>query len=198
MSEHFFVKQSTFHDYNILPLVFLIGLYALAKTFRQANELQKAMRSLFSIIQLCGEELPLPMGNEKLDNDINTMNQILQNTSGGLILSMNKTENSKVVVMLKVFAELANLLVFTDPILIGAISLRMIDLTLKSGLTCECPLAFAFYAMTLMSMGGEHTDEACRLGEWDQSNCNRHAVQSILIQNTWLLALLHAMLLKTH
>ena len=156
------------------------------------------MHSLFSIIQLCGEELPLPMGNKKLDNDINTMNQILQNTSGSLILSMNKTKNSKVVLLLKIFAELANLLVFTNPILIGAISLRMIDLTLKSGLTCECPLAFAFYAMTLMSMGGEHTDEACRLGEWDQSNCNRHAARSILIQNTWLLALLHAMLLKTH
>ena len=156
------------------------------------------MHSLFFIIQLCGEELPLPMGNKKLDNDINTMNQILQNTSGSLILSMNKTKNSKVVLLLKIFAELANLLVFTNPILIGAISLRMVDLTLKSGSTSECPLAFAFYAMTLTSMGGEHTNEACRLGEWDQSNCNRHAARSILIQNTWLLALLPAMLLKNH
>ena len=174
MSEHFFVKQSTFHDYNILPLVVLPGLYALAKTFRQASELQKAMHSLFFIIQLCGEELPLPMGNEKLDNEINNMNRILQNTSGGLILSMKQTKNKKVVVLLKVFAELANLFVSINPNMIGAVSLRMIDLTLKSGLTSECPLAFAFYAMTLMSMGAEHTNEACRLGELQQTCCSVH------------------------
>ena len=138
------------------------------------------------------------MGNKKLDNDINAMNRILQNTSDSLILSMKKTKNNKVVLLLKIFAELGNLLLFAKPDLIGAISLRMVDLTLKSGSTCECPLAFAFYAMTLTSMGGLHTNEACRLGEWDLSNCNRHAARSILIQNTWLLALLPAMLLKAH
>ena len=138
------------------------------------------------------------MGNKKLDNDINAMNRILQNTSDSLILSMKKTKNNKVVLLLKIFAELGNLLLFAKPDLIGAISLRMVDLTLKSGLTSECPLAFAFYAMTLMSIGGEHSNEACRLGEWDLSNCNRHAARSILIQNTWLLALLPAMLLKAH
>ena len=141
------------------------GLYSLTKSLRQANRLQEAMQSSFSVIQQCGEELPLPIGNKKLDNKMQSMNQILQNTEDKSILGMVEASNKKVAILLKLYADLANLLFFVEPSLIGAISLRMIELTLTSGLTSESPLAFAFYAGTLTSMGDQHVHESCRLGE---------------------------------
>ena len=72
------------------------GLYSLTKSLRQANRLQEAMQSSFSVIQQCGEELPLPMGNKQLDNKIQSMNQILQNTEDKSILGMVEASNKKV------------------------------------------------------------------------------------------------------
>jgi hypothetical protein len=79
---------------------------------------------------------------------------------------MAEANDKKVVVLLKIYAALANLLIFINPSLLGAVSLRMVDITLKSGSTPECPLAFAFYSGALVSMGNEYVDEACRLGVW--------------------------------
>ena len=126
---------------------------------------KEAMESFLSIIQQCGEELPLPIGNEKLNNAMQVVNQTLQNTSDKSILTMGETNSKKVVILMKIYAELVNLLVFAEPSLVGAVSLRMIDLTLKSGLTSACPCAFTFYGGTLVSMGNEYLTEACRLGE---------------------------------
>ena len=82
---------------------------------------------------------------------------------------MAETNDKKVVVLLKIYAALANLLIFINPSLVGAVSLRMVDITLKSGSTSECPLAFAFYGVALVSMGNEYVNEACRLGAWGMS-----------------------------
>ena len=123
------------------------------------------MNSSFNIIQKCGEELPLPMGNRKLENEMEAMNQVLRNTPDESLLNMVETNNTKVVILLKLYAELANIMFFVKPSLLGAVSLRMVHLTLKYGSTSECPLAFALYSGTLVSIG--NIDEACRLGEWD-------------------------------
>ena len=141
------------------------GLYSQTKSLRQTNALQEAMNSSFNIIQKCGEELPLPMGNRKLENEMEAMNQVLRNTPDESLLNMVETNNTKVVILLKLYAELANIMFFVKPSLLGAVSLRMVHLTLKYGSTSECPLAFAFYSGTLVSIG--NIDEACRLGEWD-------------------------------
>jgi hypothetical protein len=105
------------------------------------------------------------MGNEKLNNKMQVMNLHLKNITDESILNMRETDNRRIVVLLKTYALLANMLMFTEPSLKGDVSLRMVDLTLKSGFTPLCPLAFAYYGGTLVSMGNEHMSEASRLGE---------------------------------
>jgi hypothetical protein len=48
--------------------------------------------------------------------------------------------------------------------LLGAVSLRLADLTLRNGLTPLCPLAFVYLGATLLNMGTEYITQACRLG----------------------------------
>merc|ERR1712194_66760 len=75
---------------------------------------------------------------------------------------------------------------FTEPSLKGDVSLRMVDLTLKSGFTPLCPLAFAYYGGTLVSMGNEHMSEASRLGRLalkllEKSECSTYKSNVICI-----------------
>jgi hypothetical protein len=53
---------------------------------------------------------------------------------------------------------------FINPSLIGAVSLRLADLTLKNGLTPLCPLAFVHFCSVLVNMGNEYITDGCRLG----------------------------------
>ena len=142
----------------------LSGLYSVTRFLWAANLLGESMQSAFDIIQECGEELPQPMDNEKLINKMKVMNDTLESVSDESILNMRKTNNRKIVTVLKLYATLASLLHFTKQSLVGAVSLRMVDLTLKYGLTSVCPIAFARYGGTLASMGKEHVTEGCRLG----------------------------------
>ena len=127
------------------------------------------MDSFLSILQQCGEELPLPMGNEKLTYAMQDLNQMLLTISDEEILKMGETNKKEVANLMRNYAEFVNLLIFIKPSLMGAVSLRMVDLTLKWGLTAVCPCAFAFYGGILVSMGSQYVNEACRLGAWKNS-----------------------------
>ena len=121
------------------------------------------MESSFAILLQAGEELPRVMGDAKLTGDIQIMmNNILQEATDYSILNMEVTTNNRTVTLLKLYANLAYMLHLTDPSLIGAVSLRMVDITIKSGLTSISPLAFAYYGETLASIG--YITEGCRLG----------------------------------
>ena len=121
------------------------------------------MESSFAILLQAGEELPRVMGDAKLTGDIQIMmNNILQEATDYSILNMEVTTNNRTVTLLKLYANLAYMLHITDPSLIGAVSLRMVDITIKSGLTSISPLAFAYYGETLASIG--YITEGCRLG----------------------------------
>ena len=118
---------------------------------------------MVAILHQVGEELPRAMGDVKLTNDIQQLNDILQRTSDDSILNMDVTKDKRAVTLMKLYADWAYLLHYTDPSLIGAVSLRMIEITMKSGLTSTSPLAFAHYGEMLMSIG--HITEGCRLGK---------------------------------
>ena len=123
------------------------------------------MESSFAILLQAGEELPRVMGDAKLTGDIQIMMNnifILQEATDSSILNMEVTTNNRTVTLLKLYANLAYMLHITDPSLIGAVSLRMVDITIKSGLTSISPLAFAYYGETLASIG--YITEGCRLG----------------------------------
>ena len=138
------------------------GLYAGAKALRQAYLLKESMDSTFDTLLHAGEELPRAMGDVKLTNAIQRMNDILQKTSEDYVLNMQQTNNKKIITLQKIYSNLADLLHFIKPPLICAVSLRMVELTLSEGLTPYSPLAFACYGQMLMGSG--NLAEGCRLG----------------------------------
>ena len=138
------------------------GLYAGAKALRQAYLHQEAMDSSFDTLLLAGEELPRSMGDAKLSINMQTTNCALQRMSNDYVLNMPQTNNKKIITLQKIYSNLAELLLFTKPSLIGAVSLRMVELTLSEGLTPNSPLALAHYGQMLMV--SENFAEGCRLG----------------------------------
>lgn len=138
-------------------------LYLTAKALAQAHKLQEYMMSTFAIIEKCGEDLPQPM-NEKVVIGLQSMIATLHNMTDESILSMTMATDKRVIFLMKVYAELANMLHFINPSLLGAVSLRLADLTLRNGLTPLCPLAFVYLGANLLNMGTEYITQACRLG----------------------------------
>ena len=138
------------------------GLYAGAKGLMQAYLLKESMDSTFDTLLQAGEELPRAMGDVKSTNAIQRMNDILQKTSDDYVLTLPQTNNKKIITLQKIYSNLAELLLFIKPSLIGAVSLRMVELTLSEGLTPNSPLALAHYGQMLMV--SENFAEGCRLG----------------------------------
>ena len=75
------------------------GLYVAAKGLRQACLLQEAMDSTFDTLLQAGEELPRAMGDVKLTNAIQRMNDILQKTSDDYVLTLPQTNNKKIITL---------------------------------------------------------------------------------------------------
>jgi hypothetical protein len=145
-------------------------LYLTAKTLAQAFKLEEYLMSTFAIIKKCGEDLPQPM-NENVVMGLQSMITTLHNMTDESILTMEMATDKRVIFLMKLYAELANMLHFINPSLSGAVSLRLADLTLRNGLTPLCPLAFVYLGMTLVNMGTEYTTQACRLGECRMTSC---------------------------
>ena len=144
------------------------GLYVGAKALRQAGLLKESMDSSFDTLLPAGEELPRSMGDAKLSIDMQATNGALQRMADDYVLNMQQTNNKKIITLQKIYSNLADLLHFIKPCLIGAVSLRMVELTLSEGLTPYSPLAFACYGQMLMVSG--NLAEGCRLGT---SSCIR-------------------------
>lgn len=138
------------------------GFYTTAKSLRHAEFIQESIDATFNILLQLGETLPRASGDEGLNGDIHAMNYTLQNIPDDSILGMQDTTNERIVILLKVYAHLANLLHHTKPSLVGAVSLRMVELTMKNGLASTSPISFAFYGEMLTSIGC--VAEGCRLG----------------------------------
>jgi hypothetical protein len=148
----------------------ILALYSTTKVLRQANRIIESMQSTFAIIEQCGEELPRVI-DEKMTTDMMIMNATLQKMTNESILSTEYTMDQRIIFLMKLYAELANMLHFINPSLIGAVSLRLADLTLKNGLTPLCPLAFVHFCSVLANMGNEYITDGCRLGTCECFSC---------------------------
>ena len=120
------------------------------------------MESTFDTLLQTGEELPRSVGDAKLSSDMQVTNNSLQKISDDYVLTLLQTNTMKIITLQKIYSNLADLLFFTKPSLICAVSLRMVELTLSWGLTPYSPVAFAYYGQMLMTSG--NLDEGCRLG----------------------------------
>ena len=116
----------------------------------------------FKVLLQLGEEMPCAMGDGKLMNDIEAMNDALRGISDDSLLHLKESSDRKMSTLIKLYANLANCLHLSRPLLVGAVSLRMVALTLKNGLTPVAPNVFALYGEILMALG--HVEDACRMG----------------------------------
>ena len=102
------------------------------------------------------------MGDVKLTNDMQATNDALQKISDDDVLNMQQTSDKMIITLQKIYSNLVEVLTFTNPSLMCAASLRMVELTLSKGLTPNSPLVFAFFGQTLRVSGD--LAEGCRLG----------------------------------
>ena len=107
------------------------------------------------------------MGDVKLRSEIDRMNSILQSISDDMICNMQWNEDKKMTTLIKLYANSAHVLHYFQPWLVGSVSLRMVAVTIKNGLSAKSPLAFAHFGAVLSSIG--YVDEGCRLGELNKN-----------------------------
>lgn len=128
-----------------------------------AHRHQQSIEASFGILAEFGEDLPCAAGDDKLSTDINQMIHVLQSTSDDLIFGMHECRDKNMVTLVNVYIGLAHVLHYQQPWQVGSVSLRLVEITLKTGLSEKSPLAFAHFGGVLVTVG--RMEEGCRLGE---------------------------------
>ncbi|KAL3760370.1 hypothetical protein ACHAWU_000345 [Discostella pseudostelligera] len=131
---------------------------ALGVAYRQ----EQSIRASFAILAQFGENLPSDMGDDNLSHEVDQMNNILRSMSDDMICNMQESNDKKMVILISLYETLAHVLQYFKPWLARAVSLRMIELTMKTGLSAKSPLVFAHFGGVLVT-SGQITD-GCRLG----------------------------------
>ncbi|KAL7431794.1 hypothetical protein ACHAXH_004913 [Discostella pseudostelligera] len=138
------------------------GLIISAKAIgahRPDESIDSAMRILLHF----GECLPRSMADASLRCDIDRMNHILLHKTDYMLCNMQENNDKKLAALLNLYVYLAHVLHYFKPWLVGAVSLRMVELTLKVGLSVQSPLVFAHFGGLLVTSGC--ITEGCRLGK---------------------------------
>jgi len=163
-------------------------LYAVVKSLRLAFKLQDSKRVAFTMLEQLGERIPRPVGDITLAANIQEVKLLLQNMSDESILTMKETETKKRdVLALNLYHDLNFLFQFIDPKRIADTSLRMVQITLSNGSCCMSPLAYAQFAIVLITMGD--TGSGYRLGTLalrllDKINAQRYTSAVIALVGT--------------
>lgn len=163
-------------------------LYAVVKSLRLAYKLQDSKRVAITMLEQLEERLPRPMGDIGLETDILNVKRILQGMSDESILNMKETsQKPKDILTLNLYHDLNFLFQFIDTKKIADTSLRMAQITLSNGLCCMSPLAYAQFAIVLVTMGD--TGLGYRLGTLglrllDKINAQRYTSAVIALVGT--------------
>ena len=88
----------------------------------------------------------------------------MRNTPDDYILNLHENKAKKITITLKIYSNLCHVVHLINPSLVGAVSLRMVELTMNNGLDSSSPLAFVHYGEVLLALGS--VKEGCRLGTY--------------------------------
>ena len=94
---------------------------------------------------------------------IDQMVYILRSMSDDAIYNMKESKDKKTNTLLNLYANLSHFMQHVKPWLIGSLSLRMVEITMNSGLGSKASIAFAYFGGVLISIGLVY--EGRRLGE---------------------------------
>ena len=120
------------------------------------------MESSLDILAKLGEPPLHKISDNTLQADMMKMNEILRNTPDESILNLHENKAKNIIITMKIYLNLGHVLHFVKPSLIGAASLRMVELTMNYGLVPSSPFAFALYGGFLVAVG--NIADGCRLG----------------------------------
>ena len=121
------------------------------------------MKSSLDTLAKLGEPPLRKISDNTLQADMMKMNEILRNTPDESILNLHENKAKKIIITMKLYLNLGHVLHFVKPSLIGAASLRMVQLTMNYGLVPSSPFAFAPYSAVLVPAG--NVAEGCRCGK---------------------------------
>jgi len=138
------------------------GLSIAAKALQNADLLKESMESIFKMLIKLGEDPPRALDDSTLKADMEAMNKVLQERSDESLLNMQQANDKKLVTLHRLYADLAYVLHFTRPGLVGSVACRMVEITMKNGITPTAPLSFAYYGEILAITG--KIEEGCQLG----------------------------------
>ena len=140
------------------------GLAVAAKSLHQLWLLEQSMKSSLDTLSTLGEQPLRDISDDTLKADMKTMNEIIRNTSDDSILNLHESKAKKIIITLKIYSNLSHVLHIAKPSFVGAVSFRMVELTMKNGLVPSSPLAFGNYGAVLFATGS--VEEGCRLGRY--------------------------------
>ena len=126
--------------------------------------IEQSIKSSLGTLSKLGEQPLRDIDDDTLKADMMKMNLTLQNTTDDFILNLQENLAKKIIITLKIYSNLCYVLQLAKPSLIGAASLRMVELTMSNGLALSSPLAFGFYGQVLVATGS--VKEGCRLGRY--------------------------------
>jgi hypothetical protein len=130
--------------------------------------MDESIEASLAILVQFGEVLPRAMGDEKLRSDIDQMNCFLLSQSDDVIYNTQENKDKKMTTLINLYAYLSHITHYRRPWLVGSLSLRMVELAVKTGLSPMSPVAFAIFGGVLVTSG--KISEGCRLGESFRSN----------------------------
>ncbi len=125
--------------------------------------MDESIEASFGILLQFREDPPIVMGDEKLRKDIDQMNYFLQSLSDDTICNMREDNDAKMTPLISLYAYLTHVAHYRRPWLVGSLSLRMVELTMKTELNAMFSVALAYFGGVLVSIGC--ITEGCRLGE---------------------------------
>ncbi len=122
------------------------------------------MDTTLTIFKQLGEAPLRPLTDPSLDRDMQAMNTHICQMQDESIINMQPSTNKQYIRLMKLYANLGDILHYLNPPLLGAASLRTLELVFKFGLTPLTPLAFACYGEVQASFG--NLEFGCRLGKF--------------------------------
>ena len=133
------------------------------KALIHMERFEEAM-NYFSEILKDFEEPPLQTIDE-IYGDMMAMVSMMKGLADDSILSFPSMKQKKSIALVKIFCDISQVLVFSAPQFLSALTLRNMQLTVKEGLCSKAPLVLAQYAQSLSAMGNsENISESVRFG----------------------------------
>ena len=126
--------------------------------------LEQSVESSLDTLSKIGEQPLREISDNTLQADMMKMNEIMRNTSDDYILNLHENKAKKIIIAMKIYSSLGHMLQLAKPSLVGALTLRMVELTITNGLVPSSPLAFALYGGVQAATG--NIAEGCRLGRY--------------------------------